>query len=225
MPPHGQPSSPTRRFATSLLRLAGCDHARGAWQHQPWAASHAGQLPGRAPVNQPANRAVAARANDEQVERRAVQREFLGGVAVGGVGPDAAQRRDPLPGSFHQCVDGVAQAEQARLEPAGRKRDGLEYREPRAGSGRHSPSELERALARGRAVVADADFAHGDRLTRMPVGSIAIAHGAASSAACVSSLSRTRPTSPRRDDPRASRSAPISSQSSCSPRPAGPETC
>lgn len=45
----------------------------------------------------PAGRAVAARTDDEQTERRAAERDLLRSVAVGYAGLDAAKRCDPVP--------------------------------------------------------------------------------------------------------------------------------
>jgi hypothetical protein len=48
---------------------------------------------------------VIARADDQKVERRAVQRQLLGRVAVGGVRLDALERRDTLAGVLDRVLD------------------------------------------------------------------------------------------------------------------------
>src|SRR5436305_9945361 len=64
-------------------------------EHQEGTAGAVRKLLGGAPVDQASNRAVAARANDQQIERRAVQRELLGRLTVGGVWLDVTERCDP----------------------------------------------------------------------------------------------------------------------------------
>ena len=77
-------------------------------------------------MDQPTDRAIPARPDHQQVKGSAVEREFLGGVALHCAGLNPAECRDPFPCLVHQRVDRVAQAEQARLEPAGCEGDGLE---------------------------------------------------------------------------------------------------
>src|SRR3954467_3758620 len=92
-----------RRVADSPRALPGLscrfiylDRVGGAGEHQERATGGTRELLGGASVDQASDRAVAARACDQQIERCAVQRQLLGRLTVGRVRFDAAQACDSL---------------------------------------------------------------------------------------------------------------------------------
>ena len=64
-------------------------------------------------MDQASQRAVPARADDEQVQRAAVDGEFFGGRSVGGVRLDVAETRDPFARSLHGFIDGLPERPRA----------------------------------------------------------------------------------------------------------------
>src|SRR3954449_13373067 len=64
-------------------------------EHQERTAGAVRNLLGGASVDQASDRPIAAGAHDQQIERCAVQRELLGGLAVGGARLDITERGDP----------------------------------------------------------------------------------------------------------------------------------
>src|SRR3954453_9454101 len=72
------------------------DRVGGAGEHQERATGGTRELLGGASVDQASDRAVAARASDQQIERWAGQRQLLGRLTVGRVKFDAAPACDSL---------------------------------------------------------------------------------------------------------------------------------
>ena len=62
------------------------------------------KLLGGASVDQASDRAIAARAYDQQIDRCAVQRQLLGRLTVGRVRFDAAQACDSLKGILDEAL-------------------------------------------------------------------------------------------------------------------------
>ena len=109
--------------------------------------------------------------HDQQIERRAVERQLLDGIAAGGVRLDAAERRDPVAGvldpPLNRCgIDGGGGTE---VDIRG-DRDRLERRQLCVVPGREGAGDAEGVLAFGRAVVGDADLTHSHRLVAVPGG-------------------------------------------------------
>src|SRR3954447_8563592 len=80
----------TRRRSSDRRRRIEVDRVGGAGEHQEWATGGMCELLGGASVDQASDWAVAARAYDQEIERCAVQRQFLGRLTVGRVRFDAA---------------------------------------------------------------------------------------------------------------------------------------
>src|SRR4051812_6523777 len=87
-----------RALPTLSCRFIDLDRVGGAGEHEERATGGTGKLLGGASVDQASDRAIAARAYDQQIERGAVQRQFLGRLTVGRVRFDAAQACDSLEG-------------------------------------------------------------------------------------------------------------------------------
>src|SRR3954447_17504246 len=96
-----------RALPTFSCRFLYLDRVGGAGEHQERATGGMRKLPGGASVDQASDRAIAARAYDQQIERCAVQRELLGRLTVGGVRFDAAQACDSLTGILDEALGRV----------------------------------------------------------------------------------------------------------------------
>src|SRR3954452_6235830 len=99
--------APARALPTLSCRLICPDRVGGAGEHQERATGGMRKLLGRAPVDQASDRAVAARADDQQIERCAVQCQLLGRLTVGRVRFDAAQACDSLKGILDEALGRV----------------------------------------------------------------------------------------------------------------------
>jgi hypothetical protein len=93
-----------RALSTLSLRFISLDRVGGAGEHQERATGGMRKLLGGASVDQASNRAIAARAYDQQIERRAVQRKLLGRLTVGRVRFDAAPACDSLKGILDEAL-------------------------------------------------------------------------------------------------------------------------
>src|SRR3954470_11203948 len=106
-------SPPPRRItASAALPTLSCrfihlDRVGGAGEHQKRATGGTRKLLGGASVDQASDRAIAAGADDQQVERCAVLRQLLGRLTVGRVRFDAAQARDSLKGILDEAMGRV----------------------------------------------------------------------------------------------------------------------
>ncbi len=58
-------------------------------------------------MEQPPDRPVTARPHDQQIKRRAVQRQLRGGIAVGGMRFNATEREDPVASVGNSPIDRV----------------------------------------------------------------------------------------------------------------------
>src|SRR3954468_13702311 len=93
----------TRRRSSDRRRRIEVDRVGGTGQHQEWATGGMRKLLGGASVDQASERAIAARAYDQQIERCAVQRQLLGRLTVDRVRFDAAQACDSLKGILDEA--------------------------------------------------------------------------------------------------------------------------
>src|SRR3954447_5325772 len=97
-------SPPPRRItASAALPTLSCrfihlDRVGGAGEHQERATGGTRKLLGGASVDQASDRAIAARAYYQQIERGALHRQFLDRLTVGRLPFDASQPCDPLKG-------------------------------------------------------------------------------------------------------------------------------
>ena len=89
----------SRRWLSSSL-----DRVGGAGEHKERATGGMRKLLGGTAVDQASDRAIAAGAYDQQIERSAVQRELLGRLTVGRVRFDAAQARDSVKGILDEAL-------------------------------------------------------------------------------------------------------------------------
>src|SRR4051794_8977698 len=96
-----------RALPTLSCRFIYLDRVGGPGEHQERATGGMRKLPGGASVDQASDRAIAARAYDQQIERCAVQRELLGRLTVGRVRFDAAQACDSLTGILDEALGRV----------------------------------------------------------------------------------------------------------------------
>jgi ABC-type multidrug transport system fused ATPase/permease subunit len=126
--------------------LRGVCRARRAGEHQQRAAGGTCELVRRASVDEPTDWAVVARADDQQIERGAVQRQLLDRIAVDGVRLDT-ERRDLISRIVDKVVDRLVDRCPALEERVRRKRNGLECRELRATLGRDPSRDRDGVLA------------------------------------------------------------------------------
>ena len=101
--PHAREAS--RRVGDRVIAGAGSrDRVGGAGEHQERATGGMRKLMGGASVDQASDRAIAACADDQQIERCAIQRQLLGRLTVGRVRFDAAQACDSLKGILDEAL-------------------------------------------------------------------------------------------------------------------------
>ena len=79
-------------------------------------------------MEEPADRAVVARADDQQIERGAEQGQLLGGVAVDGVPLDATERPELTPAS----QSAVASSERSPVQASTAAQPARDSAEPRS---------------------------------------------------------------------------------------------
>ena len=173
------------------------------------------------PLNRRPTGAVAARADDQEVQLPAERCELFARVTVGDVALDVFQTVQPAKLVVHQLPSDDWPALWDRLAVRNAlQRDHRERLDRGSASSRDLPSGGERLLAFGRAVAADPNRREPVSGRCVSARAIATAHGAPLSAALVSSPRRTRPSSPRWHDPTTSRLAWLLSASLCNARPA-----
>src|SRR5256885_518429 len=85
-------------------RFIHLDRVGGAGEHQERATGGTRKLLGGASVDQASDRAIPARAYDQQIERCAVQCQLLSRLTVGRVRFDAAQACDSLKGILDDAL-------------------------------------------------------------------------------------------------------------------------
>src|SRR5689334_3049919 len=105
-------------------------------------------------MNKPADWAVAACTDHEQVKRRAVERKLLSRISIRRVRLDALQPRDSLARGFDQLLDVVLVGKRRCGVRTSGEEHGLERRELGTVLGGEPSRHTERVLAFGRAVVA-----------------------------------------------------------------------